>query len=417
MDRKLFGIVDPFSSGSLLAGQLNELGFRCIMVQSTPEIPQVFRRSHRPENFCAIIRYCDNIEATATRLREHGVSAVIAGCELGVELADLLSEDLGLPSNGTALSAARRNKFLMARRVASHGLRIPNQVCSHRLNELLDWTRQHGSWPVIVKPVSSCASDGVCRCESEAEVEAAFEGIMTRRTVLGRESDEVLVQEYLEGTEYVVDTVSCAGRHRIAAFWRYGRRPDDSSAGYDSMELLPYDGDIQTQLFSFATAVQNALGVKYGPAHCELMWHDGLITFVESATRLTAGSNAVLSRVCGAVCQLDLTIDAYSNSTAFLERANEPQTLERRAAQFFLMPRREGRLLAVPRLDEIRGLRSFHRVSVGAAMGEPAPRVAGLVTLIHRDPDMIAEDIRAIRVLEDNGLYEIDKGICLQDSR
>ncbi len=417
MDRKLFGIVDPFSSGSLLAEQLNKLGCRCIMVQSAPEIPQLFRRSYRPQYFCEIVPYRGSAEATATQLREHGVSAVIAGCESGVELADRLSQHLGLSSNGTALSAARRNKYLMAQTVAAHGVRIPDQFCSHQLNELMEWIRQYGSWPVIVKPVSSCASDGVCLCESEAQVEAAFDGIMTHRNVLGQENTAMLVQEYLEGTEYVVDTVSCAGQHRIAAFWRYGRRPDNSFVGYDSMELLPYDGEIQTQLFSYATVVLNALGVKYGPAHCELMRHDGAISFVESATRLTAGNNAVLSRFCGAVCQLDLTIDAYSNPTGFVERMNEPQALERRAANFFLMPRRKGRLLSLPRIHEIRNLQSFHRVSVGAAFGEPAPRVAGLVTLVHPDPDVIAADIGTIRDLEDDGLYEIDESICLQESR
>lgn len=417
MDRNLFGIVDPFSSGSLLAGQLNDLGRRCIMVQSTPEIPQAFRRSHHPENFSEIILHGGDTDATATRLSELGVSAVIAGCELGVELADRLSERLGSPSNGTALSAARRDKYVMAQAVAAGGLRIPKQFCSRHMDELLEWIRRHGSWPVIVKPVSSSASDGVCRCASDAEVEAAFEGIMRGPNVLGLENTAVLAQEFVEGTEYVVDTVSCAGRHRIAAFWRYGRPSAESTVGYDSMELLPYDGEIQARLFSFATGVLDALGVQYGPTHCELILQDGSITFVEAATRLSAGNNATLSRDCGVACQLDLTIDAYSNPEGFLKRMNQPQTLERRAANFFLMPRREGRLLALPRIDEIRSLRSFHGMSVGAAIGKPAPRVAGMVTLIHPDPNVIAEDIGAIRDLEINGLYEIDGAVCLQDSR
>ena len=417
MDRKLFGIVDPYSSGSLFATDLDKLGCSCIMVQSTPEIPELFRSSYRPGDYCEIVQHRGSADATAMQLKARGVSAIIAGCELGVELADRLSERLGLPSNGTALSAARRNKFLMAQRVAAHGLHIPRQFCSHLLKELMEWVRQFNSWPVIVKPVGSCASDRVCRCASEVEVETAYRSIMAHRNVLGEENTEVLVQEYLVGTEYVVDTVSCAGRHRAAGYWRYGKPTDSSFVCYDSMELLPYHGALQTHLFSFACGVLDALGVQYGPAHCELMWHNDSIAFVEMATRLTAGNNATLSRVCGATCQLDLTIDAYLDPTGFLKRMKKPQKLERWAANFFLMPREKGRLLAVPRMPEVQSLRSFHTASVGATMGEPAPRIAGLVTLIHADRDVIAEDIRTLRGLEDAGLYEIDEDISMQDHR
>ncbi len=33
-----------------------------------------------------------------------------------------------------------------------------------------------------------------------------------------------LVQEYLRGTEYVVDTVSCDGVHKVVAVWEYDKR-------------------------------------------------------------------------------------------------------------------------------------------------------------------------------------------------
>lgn len=416
MDQKPFGIVDPYSSGSLLARELNKRGYSCIMVQSTAEIPEIFRSSYHPEDFREVIRHRGCVDATAELLRRRDVSAVITGCELGVELADHLSEQLGLPSNGTAYSTARRNKFLMAKAVAAYGLQIPDQSCSDRLSELMKWTRRHDRWPVIVKPVCSCASDGVRRCASEVEVETAYRSIMTRRNILGEENAEVLVQEYLVGTEYVVDTVSCAGRHRAAGYWRYGKPPDSSFVCYDSMELLPYHGALQARLFSFACAVLDALGVQYGPAHCEMMWHDDSISFVEVATRLTAGNNATLSRVCGATCQLDLTIEAYLDPIGFVDRMDEPQTLKRWATNFFLMPRKQGILLAVPGIREIRRLRSFHKVSVGAVIGEPTPRIAGLVTLVHPDNGVIAEDVRRMRRLENHGLYEIEE-TAVQDHR
>jgi len=49
------------------------------------------------------------------------LSAVMAGAETGVELADQLSELLGLQSNGTGHSEERRNKFAMGEAVRRAG--------------------------------------------------------------------------------------------------------------------------------------------------------------------------------------------------------------------------------------------------------------------------------------------------------
>jgi len=46
---------------------------------------------------------------------------VLAGAETGVELADQLSELLGLRSNGTGHSEERRNKFAMGEAVRHAG--------------------------------------------------------------------------------------------------------------------------------------------------------------------------------------------------------------------------------------------------------------------------------------------------------
>jgi D-3-phosphoglycerate dehydrogenase len=60
-----------------------------------------------------------------------------------------------------------------------------------------------------------------------------------RTNALGERNDDALVQELLDGTEYVVDTVSAGGRHRAVAFWRYHRPgPTGDCPFYDAIELL-----------------------------------------------------------------------------------------------------------------------------------------------------------------------------------
>lgn len=379
------------------------------MVQSSEEIPAVFHSSFEPRHFAHVVRHDGSGEQTAAQLERLGVRHVLAGCELGVPLADELSERLQLPSNGTRLTQARRNKYAMAQAVARHGLRTAAQYRARSLDALLAWARQHAAWPVIVKPVHGSSSDGVCLCGSELEIKQAFEAVIGERNVLGLVNREVLIQEFLQGSEYVVDTVSWGGRHQIAAFWKYGKPASRTPfVCYDSMELLPCEGEIQDRLLAYVTGVLDAVGIRYGPAHSEVIMVDGAPVLVETGARLHAGMNALMGRVCGDRCPLDLTIETCLCPDHFLAGLGRPYRLSKSAVVCFLMPAGSGTLKALRGLEEIEQLLSFFDMQVGAADGQPVPRVAGVVTLIHPDPAVLDQDLRRIRHLEQNGLYEIE---------
>lgn len=52
----------------------------------------------------------------------------------------------------------------------------------------------------------------------------------------------MLLQEYLQGVEYVVDTVSRNGVHKCVAIWRYDKREFNGAPFvYFGMQLLPID--------------------------------------------------------------------------------------------------------------------------------------------------------------------------------
>ena len=61
---------------------------------------------------------------------------------------------------------------------------------------------------VVVKPVKSAGSDDVTLCTSMDHVKQAYGNIQGKINGLGLENKATLVQEYLDGTDYVVDTVS-----------------------------------------------------------------------------------------------------------------------------------------------------------------------------------------------------------------
>jgi len=336
---------------------------------------------------------------------------VVAGCESGVELAERLSNQLGLPANGATLREARRDKYLMTEAVSAHGLRTAVQFLSNDIDEIIDWVRNTLDWPVIVKPPKSVASDSVFCCRCTDDLRKAAVKVLSGTNVLGDRNPSVLVQEFLTGIEYVVDTVSYEGQKKTTAVWQYSR-PAAAVSGefvcYDGMTLLPYAGERQELLQSYTFKVLDALTIRFGPAHCELMWVDGEPVLIEVAARLSGGINALLSGICGGISQLDETVEAMLAPDRFLATLKDQPCLQRRAVNLFLMPKRRGRLVRVRGLNEIRSLPTLHSVSVGAQPGDMVKRVAGLVTLVDEDIQSIERDISRIRALEDEGIFEVE---------
>lgn len=82
----------------------------------------------------------------------------------------------------------------------------------------------------MLKPLASAGSDGVYFAASEAEARTAFDTILGGRNVFGADNGAVLIQEFLQGTEYVVDSVSHRGQHRVCCLWEYDKRKTNEAA-------------------------------------------------------------------------------------------------------------------------------------------------------------------------------------------
>ena len=394
----------------MLAAALRARSAQCIAVESSRRLPQAMKSRFDPAAFLDVIQHDSDLDKTLDAVRFHHPTHVIAGFESGVELAEHLGELLSLPVNGPQLREARRDKFLMNEAVRAHGLRTAAQFRSNQIDEILAWVRDTLGWPVVLKPPKSVASDQVFCCTCVDEVRRSTEAILSGANALGRKNQTVVVQEFLDGCEYAVDTVSYEGQRKTTAIWQYNRPAGARNyVGYDAMTLLPYAGKRQQALRSYTYEVLDALAIQFGPAHCELMWVDDEPVLVEAGARLSAGNNAVLSRLCGGICQLDETVEAILAPDRFLATLNHQPRLLRRAANVFLAPRQQGRLIRVRGLEEIRRLPTVHSLSVGAKPGDLLSRVAGLVTLIDEDIQAIERDIGAIRALEREGIFEVEQ--------
>ena len=102
----------------------------------------------------------------------------------------------------------------------------------------------------------------------------AFGKLEGTKNILGLDNYAVLCQEYLEGDEWVVDTVSRAGEHKVVALWKYDKRDyHGSPVVYHGMRLHNVEADepLLRGMVAYVTAVLDALGITDGAMHSEIM--------------------------------------------------------------------------------------------------------------------------------------------------
>lgn len=212
------------------------------------------------------------------------VAAIVPATEPAVHRAALLAQEWGVLGNSVDTAYACRDKRAMRRRAFARGVRVPRFFAVRDFQDITAAVHQVGL-PAIVKPATGAASHNVILVESPADLERVRQA--RRYDLFGGVIDEWLVEEYVRGREFAINTFSFDGRHTVIDAWEY-RQP--SSADYDNpywdfVQLAPRDR-MSGRLARFARQVLNAFGVHIGPAHIEAkLGRDGLV-LIEIGARL-----------------------------------------------------------------------------------------------------------------------------------
>eukprot|EP00401_Gymnodinium_catenatum_P020411 CAMPEP_0117558474 /NCGR_PEP_ID=MMETSP0784-20121206/52854_1 /TAXON_ID=39447 /ORGANISM="" /LENGTH=275 /DNA_ID=CAMNT_0005355803 /DNA_START=44 /DNA_END=867 /DNA_ORIENTATION=- len=268
-------VVDPISTGGSLAVGAKARGYEVVAVWNS-EITPDFKAHVPPEakgfKFHAEINELPSVQQTAAAVREAAgtmeVVACIVGGESGVTLADALSEELGLRTNGAGrLPGPRRNKSVQQQCVRAAGIRAPREACGSTWADVAVFLETE-PLPVVVKPVESAGSDGVKLCRTREEAEAHFRLLMESQRKVGSQGAAVLVQEYLRGTEYVIDHTSRDGVHKTMMVWKYDKRPTNGAQFvYYGMVPVESDSKVARTLIEYIRKVLDALRIENGPTH------------------------------------------------------------------------------------------------------------------------------------------------------
>lgn len=406
-------IVDLYGPTARLAEAFTARGFAVVRVQSTAEVPPVYRPVFDPTRFAVNIIHRGDLDETAAQVQAHRPRAVITGGELGIELADALSEHLGLDTNGSNLSAARRHKYLMVEQLRAAGLRATDQLLVESAAQLRDWHADRGG-RVVVKPVRSMANDGVSFCDTPDESVTAYLELMSSANIFGIPHEGVVAQAFLVGAEFVVNSVSCRGQHRFTDLWQYTKMSANGVSDRVSGAVsVPVDDPAWAVLTDYAGDVLTALGVDYGPAHLEVMLTPDGPTMVEIGVRLCGADTSYFAEIAGGESQIEWTVDAFTDPDRFLDNLGQSHQTSAHVAMAFLTSPVAGTLTSYPLLPEVESLPSFHNVQLMVRPGEELEVTVSDITepamvgLAHPVREVLRRDLNTVNYLDGHGFYEV----------
>ncbi len=410
-------IVDPFSTGKLLAQAFRAQGLEPVAVLTQSASTHFAGATFNAGDFVAVLEApCDRTAHWVEQVRHLEPKCVVPGCESGVELADWLCERLGLPGNDAEQANRRRDKLLMHQALARAGLPSIAQCQIMEVAQAHDWLAGGGRLPTVVKPLRSAGSDNVWLCRTPTELVARVAQVLSSQTLLGEANTSALVQARVPGVEYVIDAVSSGGVPFITNACRYVKDDATGAFLYREVHVLPPDAHELRPLLAYHRAMLEALGIRFGASHAEIMMHGDAPVLIECGARLHGGVTVPqLVRQCCGRSQVDALVASHADPDRFMREYADPPVFRRHAAVFVLVNRLPGRVAEVASPAQSGALRCDATMHLNVRVGDTVRQTVDLYTspawisLIADDRASIEHDIATLRLLEEaNRLVVID---------
>ncbi len=400
-------IVDPFSTGVNFLGDIEKRGFHPIGLWSRRsdmifELMEEVRKpiehdyQGRADFFAEEKEYGDTLK----KVKELKPKFIIPGADLGIELAARLSEDLGLIGNPVKNIPVLTNKFLMHQALIDHGIRGIRGKIVHNWDEALAFYREQGFTGCVLKPYRGASSVDVRICDSEEELKAAYDEVFAVGNYMGGEEEGMLLQERITGTEYIVNSVSLQGKHKLSAIWKHSKKKvEGGGMVYNYTETLSRPEAGCTALVRYAFDVMNALGVQNGNVHSEFMIdREGPVLIEINCRPMGSDMSAeFLDRIWGHH-ETDLCLDAYLNPDAFFAHIDDPFRPLAKGLKKHLITDKEMDVISAPVLSMITRQKSFCDARLGKAVADHLARTvdldtsAGVIYLANEDEGQLYRD-------------------------
>ncbi len=328
------------------------------------------------------------------------VDAVIPVDEQTAIVAATIAAVLKLRHNSVESARAAGNKYRMRELLSRAGVRVPGFRLLLLENDPAVIARGV-NYPCVIKPLILSASRGVIRANNPEEFVQAFQrvaAILSAEEIRrrGATARQVLVEDYVPGTEVALEGLLSEGQLRLLALFD---KPDPLDGPFfeETIYVTPstLPADVQAEIILRTAEATKALGLSEGPVHAELRVNEAGPWLLEIAARSIGGRCSRALRFGAGVSLEELILrHALGMNVETLQR-------EQPASGVMMIPiPRGGTLKEVRGLAEARNLPGIDEISITAHLGQtlvPLPegsQYLGFIFARGEDPDSVTTSLR-----------------------
>lgn len=210
------------------------------------------------------------------------IDRVVALDDFDVEKAAMIREHLRVAGMGDTTARYFRDKLAMRAKAKEAGLRVPAFVPVLNYDDIREFLATVAG-PYVLKPRSMAAAIGIRKVATGADLWPLLDE-------LGDEQSFFVLEQFVTGDVFHVDSIVAGYRVRFAIASRYGTPPLETSHDgrvFTTKTLRRRSAD-ERALVSFNQVLLKALGLKQGVSHTEFIKSrtSGEFYFLETSARV-----------------------------------------------------------------------------------------------------------------------------------
>lgn len=356
-------------SNDEMVRKAKDLGLHVLLFQHPTKVTEEQRRVADQVH---VLDYTDwsAVEPLVTALhREPGFTAAVSMSESGQEVTGRINDLLDLGGTGYEVAHLVRDKWAMRQHMAT---RDPAAVGAERFTDraALEAFGARYGYPFIVKPCNTTASFGVFRVAGPHDLDRVWDGVrelqgtFTDRGSMPFPIQDFVVEEYVDGPEFSVESFSFGGRHVIITVTE---KFVDPVTFTEIGHVMParLSEPVWEQVRETVIRFLDLIGVQDGPGHTEVRIGARGPAVIETHNRI--GGDAIPDLLVGAY---DVDLPGYTFGWPFRlfpELPDRPQVRGGASTRFMVgVP---GRVESVEGVKEARAHPDVLSVTLSVAPG------------------------------------------------
>ena len=238
------------------------------------------------------------------KIKIDGICSIAS--DLAMHTVNFVANELNLKGNSLECTELTTNKYKMRERLSKSNLPCPKYILVNNIEKV---NLEDLSFPLIVKPTDRSGSRGIYKVNNESELEPAIKSALEESF-----SKEILIEEYILGDEYSVESISEKGIHKVLQITKKYTTGAPNFIERGHTEPVEIDDELYKKIEQIILKSLDVLEVSNGASHSEIKILENDIKIVEIGARMGGdfiGSDLV--KISTGIDYLELLINIALN--------------------------------------------------------------------------------------------------------